>query len=218
MAKLNAKKVQALSEPGMYGDGSGLYLNVAAGGSKSWILRVTVKGQSNRRELGLGGIESLSLAGARDVSQRLRAEAKAGRDPTAARDKKETTFEEAAIALHSSLSPTFRNDKHGAQWLSSLKNHAFEKIGTRSVANIQRHEVMQVLEPIWANKHPTAKRLKQRMEAVFDYAIGRGLREAPNPVDGALRRSLGKGRHKPAHHAALPWQDLPGFMKDLADR
>lgn len=218
MSKLNAKRVQSIKEPGMYGDGDGLYLNVAKGGSKSWILRVTIKGQSKRREIGLGSLTTHSLAEARSKSRELRSEAKVGRDPVAARDYKQTNFRDAALALHASLAPTFRNNKHRAQWLSSLKNHVFDVLGDRSVAEIQRHEVMQVLEPIWSDMHPTAKRLKQRIEAVFDHAIGKGLRDAPNPVDGALRRSLGKARHKPVHHAALNWRELPVFMQELADR
>ncbi|KZY50920.1 hypothetical protein A3734_06805 [Sulfitobacter sp. HI0054] len=218
MSKLNAKKIQSLRDKGMYGDGGGLYLNVSAGGTKSWLLRVTVKGQSKRREIGLGGLDTLSLADARTKAHELRSEAKAGRDPIAKRDHRETTFEEAARQLHASLAPTFRNDKHRAQWLSSLNNHAFPKIGSRSVADIQRHEVLDVLSPIWVDLHPTAKRLKQRLEAVFDYAIGQGRRETPNPVDGALRRALPKGKHRPTHHAALNWRDVPAFMSDLAER
>lgn len=206
MAKLNTKKVQSVKEPGMYGDGAGLYLNVAAGGTKSWLLRVTIKGQSARREIGLGAIDTTSLAEARVKASELRAEAKAGRDPKAKRDKRELTVQEAAFELHEMLAPTFRNEKHRAQWLSSLNNHAFPKIGNRNVASIQRQDILEVLSPIWVEMHPTAKRLKQRLEAVFDHAIGTGQREAANPVDGALRRALPKGKHKPKHHTALRWQ------------
>ncbi|MGH1458556.1 MAG: tyrosine-type recombinase/integrase [Paracoccaceae bacterium] len=218
MAKLNAKKVSAINEPGMHGDGLGLYLNIAPGGSKSWILRVTVKGQGRRREIGLGSLDVLSLGEARQKAQELRAEAKAGRDPIAVRDQRETTFEDATRQLHAALASTFRSEKHKAQWLSGLVNHAFPKIGNRDVADIQRHDVLEVLNPIWVDMHPTAKRLRQRMEAVFDYAIGNGCREAPNPVDGALRRALPKGKHKPVHHVALSWRDVPDFMSDLAER
>lgn len=87
-----------------------------------------------------------------------------------------------------------------------------------NVADIQRHDVLEVLNPIWVDMHPTAKRLRQRMEAVFDYAIGNGYREAPNPIDGALRRALPQGKHKLKHHAALSWRDVPKFMVDLEER
>lgn len=218
MTRLNVKKVQALTEPGMYGDGAGLYLNIARGGSKSWILRVTIKGQTKRREIGLGSVDALSLADARAKSQTLKAEAKAGRDPLALRDYRETTFKDAAEALHGALSPTFRNGKHRAQWISSLVNHAFPKIGDYNIAEIKRQDVLEVLSPIWVDMHPTAKRLKQRIEAVFDHAIGKGQREAPNPVDGALRKALPKAKHKPDHHAALNWREVPALMTDLSSR
>lgn len=218
MVKLNAKKISSLKDPGMYGDGLGLYLNIAAGGSKSWILRVTVKGQGKRREIGLGSLDVFSLGEARLRAQNLRAEAKIGRDPIAQRDYRETTFEDAARQLHATLALTFRSEKHKAQWLSGLANHAFSKIGSRNVANIQRQDVLEVLNPIWVDMYPTAKRLRQRMEAVFDYATGNGYREAPNPIDGALRRALPKGKHKPRHHAALSWLDVPGFMENLVER
>jgi integrase len=218
VAKLNTKRIQAIKEPGMFGDGSGLYLNVASGGTKSWILRVTVKGKNKRREIGLGSLGTLSLAEARSKAQELRAEAKAGRDPTAKRDCREVTFQDAANELHSTIAQTFRNKKHRAQWLSSLENHAFPKIGSSNVADIQRQDVLEVLSPIWVDMHPTAKRLKQRMEAVFDHAIGTGKREAPNPVDGALSRTLSRGKHRPKHHAALGWRDVPKFMTELEQR
>ena len=80
------------SKPEMYGDGAGLYLNVAAGGKKNWLLRVTIKGQSARREIGLGAIDTRSQAEARVKASALRAEAKAGRDPRTTRDKRKLTL------------------------------------------------------------------------------------------------------------------------------
>ncbi len=218
MTKLNVKQISALKDPGMYGDGMGLYLNIASGGSKTWILRVTIKGQTARREIGLGSIHTLSLAEARAKAKELRAEAKQGRDPRLVRDHYSASFEEVARELHESLSPRFRNEKHKAQWLSSLQNHAFPKLGKRPVEDIQRHEIHDVLLPIWVKMHPTAKRLKQRMNAVFDFAIGKNLREASNPVDGALMRSLGAAGHRTEHHVALDWRDIPEVMAELEAR
>lgn len=56
------------------------------------------------------------------------------------------------------------------------------------------------------------------MVAVFDHAIGRGYREGANPLDGALMRSLPKGKHRAVHHVALGWRDVPAFMNDLTER
>ena len=132
------------SKPEMYGDGAGLYLNVAAAGKKNWLLRVTIKGQSARREIGLGGvggIDTRSQAEARVKASAFRAKAKAGRDPKSTRDKRKLTLRETAIAKHNSLMPTFRNEKHRAEWLSSLNNHVLPKIGDHNVADIKCQDV-----------------------------------------------------------------------------
>ena len=218
MGKLSAKAVNAIKGAGMHGDGLGLYLHVSKGGAKSWILHVRVKGETKRREIGLGAVSEISLAQAREKARELRAVARSGQNPVAYRDRNHLTFENVATELHKSLTPTFRNDKHAAQWLSSLKNHAFKHIGKRRIDDIRRDDVLAVLAPIWTEKHPTAKRLKQRIEAVFDWAIGKGYHPGPNPVDGALRRALGKGARKPTHHAALPWRRIPEFMEQLSER
>lgn len=216
MAKLTVKKIEALKEPGMYGDGLGLYLRVGPTGAKSWILRTMFNGK--RRDLGLGATNALSLAEAREKSAVMRKEAKQGRDPAAIRDQRKVTFQSAANELHTALAPTFRNTKHRAQWLSSLNNHAFGKIGNADISTLERKDVLEVLSPIWIEMHPTAKRLKQRMEAIFDHAIGKGYRETANPVDGALMRALPKGKHRPKHHSALAWRDVPAFMSELNER
>tara|TARA_R110002094_G_scaffold39543_2_gene52105 strand:- start:478 stop:1632 length:1155 start_codon:yes stop_codon:yes gene_type:complete len=208
----------------MYADGAGLYLNITGGGTKSWILRVTIKGKKTssgtplRKEIGLGGVDTVSLSEARKMADSLRGEAKAGRDPTAKRDHREKTFEDVTRLLHTSLAPTFRSEKHKAQWLSGLAQHAFPLIGDINVADVKREDALAVLNPIWVDMHPTAKRLRQRMEAVFNHAIGKGFRGAPNPIDGALRDALPKAKHKPKHHAALSWREVPDFMVDLEER
>ena len=63
MASLSVGKLKALANPGRHGDGDGLYLNIAKGGSKSWILRAVI--DDKRRDLGLGGYPKVSLAEAR---------------------------------------------------------------------------------------------------------------------------------------------------------
>lgn len=221
MGKLTAKAVSAIKDAGMHGDGQGLYLHVSKGGAKSWILRVTVKGEAKRREIGLGAVSALGLADAREKARALRAEARAGRNPIASRDREIMTFERAARELHESLKPTFRSEKHAKQWIASLEyeaNGVFKKLGHRKIEDIRRDDVLSILAPIWTTKHPTAKRLRQRIEAIFDWAIGKGQHPGPNPVDGALRRALGKGARKPKHHAALPWRQVPEFMGELAER
>lgn len=218
MAKLTARSVGSMKTPGMHGDGDGLYLNVKASGAKSWILRVRIAGEQKRREVGLGALTTLSLAGARLKSATLRAEAKAGRNPIAQRDHRKMTFEDAARAYFAIVAPTFKNSTHCANWIATLENHAFPKIGQNELSTIRRSDVLEILSPIWTDRHETGRRVKQRIATVFDWSIGAGHMDTANPVDSALQKSLPKVRVKVKHHAAVPWRDLPDFMQALSER
>lgn len=225
MPKLTAKAVAAMKTPGMHADTDGLYLHVSSSGAKSWIVRVTIKGERTesgknpkRVEIGLGPVSALSLADAREKARVLRAEGLVGRNPLALRDRDLITFEKAARKLHASIAKTFRSEKHAKQWISGLENHVFPRIGGAKIETISRDQVLTILSPLWVEKHSTAKRLRQRIEAVFDWAIGNGFHPGPNPVDGALRRALPKAAVKPKHHAALPWRQVPAFMAELGQR
>ena len=66
--KLTAVEAKSINTPGAYRAGETLYLNVAPGGSKSWVRRLTVHGR--RCDIGLGGFPLVSLAEARDRSDR----------------------------------------------------------------------------------------------------------------------------------------------------
>ncbi|WP_375173387.1 tyrosine-type recombinase/integrase [Pseudooceanicola sp.] len=218
MGKLTARSVATITKPGMHGDGAGLYLSVSASGSKSWILRTRVKGDKARREIGLGGVATLSLSDARKEAQRLRSEAKAGRDPKALRDARSMTFREAAEAYHGTIKKTFRSEKHGIIWINSLENHVFPKIGEMDLNAVERSQILEVLAPIWVEKHDTARRVKQRIGAVLDWAIGNGHFANANPVDGALIKALPKVKRRTEHHAALPWREVPQFVRELRAR
>jgi integrase len=215
MGKLSIKRVAATREPGMYGDGDGLYLRVGPTGAQSWILRTLVHGR--RREMGLGSLTWMSLAEAREESRKLRTEARSGRDPDLLRKREELSFEEAAKRHHASLSCTLKSDRHADLWLRSLELYAFPKIGKRPIQSITSADVLATLNPIWAKKHDTARRVKQRIAAVFDSAKGAGHYARENPVAG-LKRALPAVKRKAEHMAALPWRELPAFMAQLASR
>ena len=201
MGKLSVKRVAATRKPGMYGDGDGLYLRVGPTGAKSWILRTLVHGR--RRELGLGSLAWMSLAEAREEARKLRTEARSGRDPDLLRKREELSFEEAAKRHHASLSRTLKSDRHAELWLRSLELYAFPKIGKRPIQSITSADVLSILNPIWAKKHDTARRVKQRIAAVFDWAKGAGHYPHENPVAG-LKKALPAVKRKAEHMAALP--------------
>lgn len=69
---------------GLHLDGDGLYLQVTAGGAKSWLLRTMINGK--RRDMGLGSLSAVSLAEARETADKWRKIARQGGDPIAARD------------------------------------------------------------------------------------------------------------------------------------
>ena len=219
MPKLTVKLILAIKEAGRYGDGDGLYLEVGHTGSKSWILRTTVQGR--RRDIGLGGISWVSLAEAREKARTLRKIAKDGGDPLAERRAKEgiPTFEDAARIVYENLKPGWRQGGvHEKHWISSLERLVFPVIGARPIDTIQSSDVLKVLTPIWHKTPETARRVRQRIRTIMQWAKGANLYVGENPVDaaeGSLPRHMsGQVRH----YAAMPYDELPAFMADLAKR
>lgn len=215
MPKLSVKKVETVKEPGFYGDGEGLYLKVGRGGAKSWILRTVVHGR--RRDLGLGSAKLTSLAEARTKAREFRKVAREGGDPDMIRKRETLSFADAARRVHEQLLPTWRNRKHAETWLATVENYANPKFGGRPLHTIGTADVLSVLSPIWVEKHETAKRLKQRLSTIFDWAKGAGHYPHENPVSG-VRKALPTVTRRPQHMAAMDWRELPAFMRDLATR
>jgi len=221
--KLTHRTVQSIKKAGVHSDGGGLYLNVATGGTKSWILRTTVRGRVTpsgnpyRVEVGLGSVELVSLAEARDEALKLRKLARAGTNPLDERRKETLTFEQAARRVYDNLLPTWRNQKHANVWIASLEADAFPRIGSTHIDLLGTADVLAVLSPIWTTKHETARRVKQRISTVFDWAKGAGHYSHENPVNG-LKRALPSVKRRATHLAALDWRAVPAFMDDLSKR
>ena len=213
MTALTAAKVKALTKPGMHHDGRGLYLRVAPGGSKSWMLRLTIDGR--RRDLGLGGYPSVSLARARQLAGGHRLAVAEGRDPLAEKRRAATpTFAEAAVKVHEANLPRWKNGKHTAQWLSTLERYAFPTIGKMPLDRITRRDVLAVLTPIWTTKPETARRVRQRIRTVLKWAMAHEFVEhnaAGEGIDGALPAM----RRFKAHHRALPYAEVPAALETI---
>lgn len=222
--KLTKKLVENLSA-GRHGDGGGLYLVVDPSGARRWIVRVTVKGQKNRQgaplrtDFGLGGADVVTLNQARERALEYRRMAKQGLNPRFNAQREIPTFEEFAQLVHVERMPTWRNAKHGQQWINTLRDYAFPKIGRMPVDSVNQPEVLMCLSPIWTEKHETARRLSQRIKIVLDVATSKGFREGENPVTAIKDAGvLPKVTKKPKHHAAMRWQDVPAFYADLQGR
>jgi integrase len=221
--------VQRLVEPGFHfvGEVTGLALSVAASGARSWVLRATVGGK--RRDIGLGGFPSVTLASARKAARDARETIHKGVDPieagkaarsaTKAARAAARTFDQCAAAFIAAKEPGWSNSKHAEQWRATLATYATPHMGELLVRDVATAHVMAALEPIWATKTETATRVRGRIEAVLDWATTREFRTGPNPARwrGHLEQLLPRARKVTpvVHHAAVPVRDAGAFMAKL---
>ncbi len=236
--KLSDARIKRLTAPGVYADGAGLYLQVTRGKAgdvlRSWFVRLRLP-DGRSRDMGLGTYELVPLADARTRAHAVRIEAKAGRDPLAAREAEKLqakvaaarslTFRQAAEAYIAAHRERWRNAKHAGQWAASLATYAYPVFGDFQVAVVNKRDVLAALEPIWTAKPETASRVRGRIEAVLDWAAERGHRaEGDNPARRErLKHSLPSraalAKAKPRrNHAALPYAQAPAFWADLEQR
>jgi integrase len=196
------------------------------------VLRVQHNGRRQDFGLGTAVIEpiaaeipiykrtSLTLAQAREKARIGRELAKAGINPSRhwrAEDRTILSFEEAAREYHAQISKGWRNGKHGDQWLATLKTYAFPVIGPLPVDKIEARTIQRVLTPIWLSKGETARRVRQRIGAVLDYAHGNGWRDTEAPMR-ALNQLLG-GIKQPrsGNFPAMPYKDVSAFMSRVRE-
>ena len=220
--KLSARQVDSLA-PGFYSDGAGLYLRVRHAGSKSWVFRYTRHGKV--REIGLGGVHSRSLAVARSLASDMRTSLTNGGDPATVVPERAgvptatPTFRDCAQALIASKRPGWRNPKHAQQWEHTLRDFVLPHIGDKAPDSVSLADVKAILTPIWATKTETATRVRQRMEAVLDWAYVHGLRAGENPARwrGVLDKVLPPPNkvRTVEHFAAMPYRQIPDLMAHL---
>lgn len=218
MGSLTAIQVRNLKVPGRYVDGDGLMLNVKDSGTKSWLLRVQHEGK--RREFGLGGAKDVSLAEARERAAEIRKMLRAGVDPVAEKAKRREeapTFRKAALAVHREHKRGWKNGKHQAQWLATLEAYAFPRLGSLYVDDITGPMVRDVLADIWLEKPETARRVRQRIGAVLDYAYSKGWRTTEAPMR-SVTKGLPRQPRKAGHFAAMPYREVPALLKRLRER
>ena len=237
--KLSPLKVQRLKAPGLYSDGGGLYLQIKAAGQRSWVFRYRMGGRKTPRDMGLGSLDSVSLADARTKAAGNRNLILDGIDPIEARKRdkvaaaldasKAITFKECATAYIAAHREGWRNEKHAAQWTATLDAYAYPKIGKLPVRDVDAGAVLKVLEQkcddlpgkptLWSGKTETASRVRGRIESILDWARVRQYRAGENPARwrGNLEYQLPKRSkvQKVTHHAALPFGEIGAFMVAL---
>ena len=211
--KLSATRVKALTDPGRYSDGDGLHLFITKKGRKSWVQRITVDGR--RRDIGLGGYPTVSLAQARKRATDNREAISSGRDPVAEKHRPEVpTFSEAAYTVHEANKPRWRNGSHTSAWIQTLERHAFPKIGNQKIDTVSRTNVLAVLAPIWSTRPETARRVRQRMRTIFKWAMANELIEA-NPAGEAIDGALPSMPKVKAHLRALPYREVGPALRTV---
>ncbi|WP_341826637.1 tyrosine-type recombinase/integrase [Burkholderia gladioli] len=225
--RLKVMQVTHTKKPGLYSDGGGLYLQVTKNLVKSWLFRYMRAGV--RRGMGLGPVHTVTLAEAREKAYACRRMLIEGIDPLEAKkakhqaDRRERMksllFRDCANQYIEAHRKSWKNEKHAAQWGSTIETYANPIIGNLMVTEIDTDEIMRVLEPIWAEKTETATRLRGRIESILAWATVRGFRTGLNPArwKGHLDHLLAKPSRlrKTNHHAALPYAEAAAFMKML---
>ena len=204
--------------PGRHYDENGLMLLVRRSGSRQWIQRLTVDGR--RRDIGLGGYPVVSLAEARAAALENRVAMHRGKDilgerrRSAVESKGVPTFDEASEIVLSLAMPAWKDGGKSADlWRSSLKAHVLPRIGRVRVDRITTADISAILEPVWRDRRATARKLKQRMGRILEWAVAHGYR-ADNPVTAAAS-VLPKGGAKTSHMRAVPWRELPAALATI---
>jgi integrase len=227
--KLTNARIRALKETGRYGDGGGLWLQVSKWGSKAWVLRYWVDGRE--RTLGLGPLDLVPLADARERARQARRLLLDGTDPIEHRKQaraarrleqaKAMTFRQCVEAYLAAHSASWTNDKHRDQWRNTLTEYC-KPIANLPVQSIDTDLVLRCLTPLWETRTVTANRLRGRIERVLSWAKGRGLRDGENPARwrGHLEEMLAKPAKlaRVQHFAAVPFEQMPSFVAELRQR
>jgi len=219
--RLTAVQIRALTRVGRYADGNGLYLVIDRDCLKRW--KFIYQTQRRRHELGLGPLRTVTLAQARAAAAALQQIAAQGGDVLAThrqsrrRVTSQPTFTTVAREVHKSHAKSFSNLKHRAQWITTLEQYAFPVCGDTPIDRVDSASVLKILAPIWTAKPETARRVRQRLSTVFAYAKALHYRSGDDPTEG-VETTLPKSVREPGSHAALPYAQVPTFVKALRDR
>ena len=195
--ELGPLDVKRLTHPGGKGNAmiavggvAGLYMQVTPKNGKTWVLRVLVG--EKRRDIGLGGFPTVTLAQARDKAREARDMIARGIDPVEERkaakarltlaQRRGMLFKDAVDKALAAKLDAFKNEKHQDQWRNTLETYAIPHLGALPVQEIDTAAVLRVLQPIWATKTETASRLRGRIEAVLSWATVAGHRTGDNPA------------------------------------
>lgn len=215
MALLTDRKAQALKPTDNalpHGGITGLNLHpLKTKGHGQWKLRYVSPVTGKRRSLGLGSYPEVSIAEVTQAGNEARLLIAQGLDPLEVKDDEISipTFEQAARSVYRELLPSWKNAKHGDQWINTLSTYIFPQLGGLTIEVLKPAHFADALRPIWLDKAETASRIKQRCHAVMAWAWAHGYIQA-NPLD-VVSKLLPPQRSARMHQPAMPWKLAPGF-------
>ena len=194
----------------------GLYLRVRPSGSKGWFQRLNIRGR--RHEMGLGSYPLVSLKDARKKALANRVLLSNGGDPLDDRRAASVpTVEEVAETVINLNAPTWKHSgKSAAQWRASLRDYVFPRLGRRPIDSIATADVLAVLVPIWNTKRETARRVRQRLSRIMQWAVAEGYRQ-DNPAGDAIGAALPKNEVSRQHHRALPYSEVASAIRMIGE-
>ncbi|MCB1485813.1 MAG: tyrosine-type recombinase/integrase [Hyphomicrobiaceae bacterium] len=227
--RLSSRKAATLDKPGRHADGAGLYLSISKSGGvvrRRWVFLFRWHGRL--KEMGLGSPKTITLAEARELAGRWRRELNAGNNPLQVRAAEQRirqtmpTFRDVATAYFEAKKHEWRNEKVRRQWMTPLERYG-ARLMQMPINEISTEDILAVLQPIWNEKAETARRVRQRIEAVMDAARARGLiaPDKANPArwKGHLQHWLAKhSKLSRGHLPAMPYNDVPAFISRLRGR
>ena len=206
MRTLTEARVRAISEPGRYWAAPTLFLFCKTSGAKSWVQRVVVNGK--RLELGLRPWPVVTLAKARRRAHENLVLIEDGGDPLAQKRKMSApTFREAAQIVYEANLKRWKAGRHTDRWLQVVEKYACPVFGDKRVNQLGREDVLSVLVPIWTSKPETARKLRQRLRTILDWAVAHGHLDQNFAAD-AIRGALPSMPSVKAHHRTLHYSEI----------
>jgi integrase len=225
---LSAAFVKTAKDPGYYGDGGGLYLQVKSETSKSWVFRYTSPLTEKRTDMGLGRAADVTLLEARTRARELRLLLQEGKDPIAQREA-----ERLSARVQAERSKTFRQvaeefmadhlqgitPQQAKTWRSSVEKRICARIGDVLVSDVTRPMLIQTLSPLFREAPVSAKNIQNRVERIMGYARSMGYYEGVNPaewkdnLDHAFRGKM----KKRSNFSSMGRDELPPFYASLSE-
>ena len=189
-----------------------LTLVVQPGGARSWVQRLMLHGR--RIDRGLGSLDFVSVAEAKQIAARNRYAARRGDNPFLPRAA-DKTFGDAADATLAA-----NRDRWAATSVKTFNSMMRAVAALRGVplAKLTRADVISVLSRIAGRSVSQARKARKAIRQVIEVAMANGWMDdnvANGGVDAALPM-LREAANPTVHHAA-DYRGLPSILAALPD-